>query len=585
MPAESQSSTTATSSSTRSRRATDGAALGFHRAGRWDEVLEIERCWLTTDLGNAIRDAVRDWAREERLDAYDQATQHGLPPPSRRARGAEHGPGARPARHRARRAVRARLLRRGAAALPRGALDPLGGQRHAAEVTNLPTDAALGRGGDRGGAPRPALPRAPERVPADEHARWPSGSTSSRASTPALTGRRDGLRPLLRHRHDRALAGARRADGLGRRDLGGVGRLRDRERRAERDRATRRSSPATSASRSRSCASGRASPTSSSSTRRARASPGKALRRIGALGAPRIVYVSCNPTTLAGDAKVLARRVRLRARARAARSTCSRTRRTSRRSRCFTLELAGSSAASRPAARSAPSPPRRSGRRGRSPRPARPRPGSRSRGSLPPPPRGRSPSAAARRSGPSSAQYAPGSDSYGMPDAAGVHEPLLGGHAVELRRACVRRPPRPPRTPEHGLGHALLGRDPRSGSPRRSAASRGRRASGRARRRRTVCVSGSDREPGALPRSSCSADQRVRSAAEAAPSGDLPRSSAVAVPAHEECALAEPRGAARGSRPASARWRCPRRRLPRPPRAASTSASTASSAGRFPWTS
>jgi 23S rRNA (uracil1939-C5)-methyltransferase len=52
---------------------TAGPALGFHRAGRWDEVLEIERCWLTTDLGNAIRAAVRDWAREEGLEAYNQA--------------------------------------------------------------------------------------------------------------------------------------------------------------------------------------------------------------------------------------------------------------------------------------------------------------------------------------------------------------------------------------------------------------------------------------------------------------------------------------------------------------------------------
>jgi 23S rRNA (uracil1939-C5)-methyltransferase len=33
---------------------------------------------------------------------------------------------------------------------------------------------------------------------------------------------------------------------------------------------------------------------------------GKALRRIGRLEAPRIVYVSCNPTTLAGNAKELA---------------------------------------------------------------------------------------------------------------------------------------------------------------------------------------------------------------------------------------------------------------------------------------
>ncbi len=55
----------------------DGPTLGFHKAGRWDEVLEIEQCWLTTDLGNAIRNAVREWAREERLVGYDQADQSG----------------------------------------------------------------------------------------------------------------------------------------------------------------------------------------------------------------------------------------------------------------------------------------------------------------------------------------------------------------------------------------------------------------------------------------------------------------------------------------------------------------------------
>ena len=48
--------------------------LGFHRAGRWDEVIDIEECLLTTDLGNAVRLAVRDWAREERLQPYDQET-------------------------------------------------------------------------------------------------------------------------------------------------------------------------------------------------------------------------------------------------------------------------------------------------------------------------------------------------------------------------------------------------------------------------------------------------------------------------------------------------------------------------------
>jgi 23S rRNA (uracil1939-C5)-methyltransferase len=55
----------------------DGIDLGFHRAGRWDEVVGIEECLLTTDLGNAIRLAVREWAREERLEPYDQATGRG----------------------------------------------------------------------------------------------------------------------------------------------------------------------------------------------------------------------------------------------------------------------------------------------------------------------------------------------------------------------------------------------------------------------------------------------------------------------------------------------------------------------------
>jgi 23S rRNA (uracil1939-C5)-methyltransferase len=55
----------------------DGPTLGLHKAGRWDEVLEVETCWLTTDLGNAIRNSVRDWAREEKLEAYDQEAQTG----------------------------------------------------------------------------------------------------------------------------------------------------------------------------------------------------------------------------------------------------------------------------------------------------------------------------------------------------------------------------------------------------------------------------------------------------------------------------------------------------------------------------
>jgi 23S rRNA (uracil1939-C5)-methyltransferase len=55
----------------------DGPALGLHKAGRWDEVLQIDKCWLTTDVGNAIRNTMTEWAREEKLVAYDQETHEG----------------------------------------------------------------------------------------------------------------------------------------------------------------------------------------------------------------------------------------------------------------------------------------------------------------------------------------------------------------------------------------------------------------------------------------------------------------------------------------------------------------------------
>ena len=56
----------------------DGVALGLNRAGRWDEVLDIDKCWLTTDVGNAVRNAVREWARDEVLEPYDQELQKGF---------------------------------------------------------------------------------------------------------------------------------------------------------------------------------------------------------------------------------------------------------------------------------------------------------------------------------------------------------------------------------------------------------------------------------------------------------------------------------------------------------------------------
>ena len=160
----------------------DGPALGFHRAGRWDEVLPIEVCLLTTELGNAIRDAVQVWAREEKLAAYDQGTQNGYLRHLVLREGRNTGPGARAARHRQGAEVRGGVPDRGAAPLPRGEVDPLGDQRHARRGDQPPDRAALGRGCDRGGDSRAALPRAAERVPPDEHRDGGERCTRSRAT-------------------------------------------------------------------------------------------------------------------------------------------------------------------------------------------------------------------------------------------------------------------------------------------------------------------------------------------------------------------------------------------------------------------
>jgi 23S rRNA (uracil1939-C5)-methyltransferase len=51
--------------------------LGFHRRGRWDEVVDIDPCLLATPEGNAARQTVRDWAVRHRVDGYDQRAQVG----------------------------------------------------------------------------------------------------------------------------------------------------------------------------------------------------------------------------------------------------------------------------------------------------------------------------------------------------------------------------------------------------------------------------------------------------------------------------------------------------------------------------
>jgi len=57
----------------------DGAvALGFHRRGSWSEIVDVEDCKLASEPNNAARNAVREWARAERIGAYDSRAATGI---------------------------------------------------------------------------------------------------------------------------------------------------------------------------------------------------------------------------------------------------------------------------------------------------------------------------------------------------------------------------------------------------------------------------------------------------------------------------------------------------------------------------
>ncbi|MSO43842.1 MAG: 23S rRNA (uracil(1939)-C(5))-methyltransferase RlmD [Thermoleophilia bacterium] len=52
--------------------------LGFHKRGRWDEVVDIDPCLLATEVGNIARRAVRAWAVDEDLRPFDQRRHEGF---------------------------------------------------------------------------------------------------------------------------------------------------------------------------------------------------------------------------------------------------------------------------------------------------------------------------------------------------------------------------------------------------------------------------------------------------------------------------------------------------------------------------
>ena len=52
--------------------------LGFHARGRWDLIVDVDDCQLASERGNAARNAVRDWARLESVPAYDGQERTGV---------------------------------------------------------------------------------------------------------------------------------------------------------------------------------------------------------------------------------------------------------------------------------------------------------------------------------------------------------------------------------------------------------------------------------------------------------------------------------------------------------------------------
>jgi 23S rRNA (uracil1939-C5)-methyltransferase len=55
----------------------DGPRLGYHRLGRWDRLIAVEHCHIASDASNDVRRAFERWAGELGLRAYDQRSGEG----------------------------------------------------------------------------------------------------------------------------------------------------------------------------------------------------------------------------------------------------------------------------------------------------------------------------------------------------------------------------------------------------------------------------------------------------------------------------------------------------------------------------
>ena len=300
----SSSGATATSSSTRSAPTTPATLVcGFHAPGSWERIVAVDDCLLASERGNAARAPVLAWCRAQGLAAYDRRTQEGL------LRNLVVREGRRTGE------IQVRLV------TSPGRLDPTR-FAEAVECRRPHVDARRGRRRDDRGR-RDRAPPGTDAIDEELSAACASAICAEAffQTNTEMAERLYGVGGRVRRRctgwervYDLfcgigtiGLALAPRAGEVwGARDRRGRrSPTRSQNARAQRHRATRASSRATSASRCASSSSGPAAPTCSSSTRRAPACRQKIVRRIIEAAPKRIVYVSCNPTTLAPNAAQL----------------------------------------------------------------------------------------------------------------------------------------------------------------------------------------------------------------------------------------------------------------------------------------